>query len=201
MNAEQVNKIIKERGYTPEQAECYKYFCLDRGCFTKVISDEQYNQMVNTRLDKLNKEDIALDKLGIDIDQVKEIPPVNLTGFNFEAAYVQKQENGTFVSSKYDLIWLFFSDVQIYIYTCQFNMLSSAIKESTEEYFYKDVTAFKTSTEDATDEDNKPLPNVQFNKFSVIVPGTKLQVGVTKLESFSDTINGIKQKLREKKNE
>lgn len=207
MDAKTVDKIIKARGYTPEQAECYKYFWLDRGCFTKVISDEQYNQMVRNRLDKWNTEELALEKLGIDIDQVKEIAPVNLTGYDFFEVPVIKQESGDYVSPKVDLIWLFFSDTQIYIYTCKFSMFSSVVTESTEEYFYKDVTAFKTETKAATpekDEHGQSITNVppdlQYNLFSVIVPGATLHVAFNNLESSSDTIAGVKQKLREKKN-
>lgn len=200
MDAKSVDKKIKDNGFTLEQAECYKYFYLDRGCFTKVISDQQYDQMVNNRIEKLNNKDVALDKLGIDIDQVKEIEPVNLTGFDLSETVYIKQENGRYVSPKIDLIWLFFSDTQIYIYSCKFNMFYSTIKESTEEYFYKDVTAFRTTTEVATDEHKIEIPNAQYNKFTVIVPGADLGIAVSNLGDFSDTIAGIKQKLREKKN-
>lgn len=203
LDSKQLNEIIKKSGFTPEQAECFKYFFLKRGCFTKVMSDAQYDQMVQNRLEALNKEDIALEKLGIDIDQVKEIAPVNFTGYNYDKDIYMHQENGSYVSPTVDLMWLFFSDTQIYMYSAKFNMFSSIIEEGTEEYFYKDVTAFRTETTQVlvkVDEKDLPLPGLLVNKFTVVVPSASVTVTFDNIESSSDTINGLKQKLREKKN-
>ena len=72
--------------------------------------------------------------------------------------------------------------------------------ESTDEFFYKDVTSFSTSsvTETAHGLGDKKF-EVESNKFSMVVPGDKLYVSMDGVADSESIIQAMKQKLREKK--
>lgn len=96
------------RGKTDEQKRAIKNF-LETGClaaFTN-MKDEDYDQMVLSKLNALNLKKTALDKIGIDEDQLKEIPPVYLHGYHFDDAYAKVGKDDRIRSSKYDATWLF----------------------------------------------------------------------------------------------
>jgi len=132
------------KGKTSEQKQVIKYF-LDTGCLAALtgMKDEAYDQMVQTTLNGLNVKKKALGKIGLDEDQLKEIAPIFLHGYNYDSDALTKiGSDGRSRSSKYDAVYLFFSDTHVYMYAHTFDMTSGAKKEQTEEYFYKDITNF-----------------------------------------------------------
>ena len=81
------------------------------------------------------------------------------------------------------------------------NMDEDKKSESTEEYFYRDVTSFnsRTETEEAKDNHGNKI-EVESNKFCIVVPGATLTVALQDTTGdFESAIQGMKQKLREKK--
>lgn len=72
--------------------------------------------------------------------------------------------------------------------------------ESTDEFFYKDVTSFSTSSET---EIARGLGyqkfEVETNRFCMVVPGDKLYVPMDGVADSETIIQAMKQKLREKK--
>lgn len=154
--------------------------------------------MVAKRLAEYNTQERDLEKLGIDVDDVAEIAPVNFHGYNYEKNPIKKQISGSYVSPRYELIWVFFSDSQMFTYKCAFDMFNNFIDESTQEYFYKDVTSFKTATAKPEESDAEDL---RYERFTIIIPGDNISVSMTGTEqNSSDIIFGMKQKLRKKKN-
>ena len=79
-------------------------------------------------------------------------------------------------------------------------------KESTEEYFYKDITNFSTSadTVETPFYDKKKnetfLKNVDSNRFALTVPGDKFYCSMEQNDYTERAIQGMKAMLREKKN-
>ena len=74
----QVNQQLLEqykRGKTAEQQKVIDYFCKEDGCFSKNITDDAYVQMVINKRDSLKLRQKALSKIGLDEDEVSEIPP------------------------------------------------------------------------------------------------------------------------------
>lgn len=197
MDKKQLQSLMQ--GKTNAQRIAYEYFYKEPGCLSSKPSDQDYNNLVQNRLKELNTQDRALEKLGVDIDQVNEISPVNFHGYDLDEGPYLRQNSGEWVTPRYEFIWVFFSDSQIYIYHCSFNMFNNGIDESTQEYFYKDVTSFKTATYKPK---NAPQDtDIRYEKFSIIVPGDSVSVSMTGTEENSTSIvNGMKQKLREKKN-
>ena len=183
-----------------------KYFTAS-GCIAGLsrMKDDVFDQMVTTKLNDLNLKQKALGKIGLDEDQLKEIPPVYLHGFNFDDAYMRIGKDGRLRSSKYDATWLFFSSTQMYMYSYTMDMASDSKKETTEEYFYKDITNFSTASESVSAPQTsgcfgnaKPKAS-EYNKFTLVVPGDKFSCSISGVSDAENSINAMKQKLREKK--
>ena len=194
--------LLKEvcRGKSEEQKKVIEYFCKEEGCLSKNISDDEYLQMVLRKRDSLNLKAKALGKIGLDEEEVSEISPAMFEGFVFKNAYAKQRANGKWVSSAYQVSWVFFSSTQVYIYRYTFHKDEDKKNESTDEFFYKDVTSFSTSSETETAHglgDEKF--EVETNKFCMVVPGDKLYVSMDGVEDSEAIIQAMKQKLREKK--
>ena len=181
------------RGKNAEQIKVIEYFLKSEGCFSKNMTDDEYMAIVRKKR--------ALSKIGLDEDELQEIPPIMFEGFTFKNAWSKRRANGNWVSSAYQVSWLFFSATEVYIYQYTMNMDEDKKSESTEEYFYRDVTSFnsRTETEDAKDNHGNKI-EVESNKFCIVVPGATLTVALQDTTGdFESAIQGMKQKLREKK--
>jgi len=201
-NAVAVRKLCE--GKTGDQKKVINYF-LREGCLTGKISDDEYIKMVHAKRDSMNFRQKAIDKVGLDEDEIKEIPPAEFKGFVYNNAFAKKTANGDWVSSSYQVSWIFFSSTQIYLYFYTFNMDDDNKFEVTQEFFYKDITSFTTTseTETAKEYKNKDVSKdlqVTTNKFAVVVPGDKLYMSMGDAGDSENTIQAMKQKLREKKN-
>lgn len=188
------------KGKSAEQAKVIEYFCKQEGCLSKNMSDDEYFQMVVRKRDSLNLRQKALSKIGLDEDEVCEILPAVFEGYVFKNAFAKKKANGSWVSSSYQVAWLFFSSTQTYIYRYTFNMDEDKKSESTDEFFYKDVTSFSTASETETAHglgDEKI--EIETNKFKMVVPGDKIFVSMDGVSNSEEIIQAMKQKLREKK--
>ena len=90
-NAKAVRAVCQ--GKTAEQQEVIKYFCQE-GCLTgKTISDDEYLSKVRAKRDSLNLRQKALNKIGLDEDEVSEIPPAMFEGFIYKNAYAKKNSS------------------------------------------------------------------------------------------------------------
>ena len=200
----EISKICK--GKTEYQKKVIKYrhggvFVLGK------MTDADYDQHVQNVIAKLNTKQRALNKIGLDEDQLREIDPVFFEGYSSENAFVGKDDK--LRSTKYETAWLFFSDTQVYMYSYKMDMMSDDKKESTEEYFYKDITNFSTSAETIEafktktgcfGSSEKEKVNREFSNFGLIVPGDKFRCSTSNVKNLDQSVNAMKQKLREKKN-
>ena len=152
--------------------------------------------MVDRKKQKYGSAKYALNKLGIDEEQVNEISPVCFEGFDYKNAYVKKTINGKWISSRYEVTWIFFSDSQVHVYSCGFDMDKENKKESTSEYFYKDVNSFSTISEEEVGQNNITVPTEKFGMYGA---GINFECALTNCDNVVQSINGMRQKLREKK--
>lgn len=196
------------KGRNEDQKAVIRYFCNDPACLSKKpISDSEYDQMILDFLKSNDYKQKALNKIGLDEDQVKEIEPVHFEGFLYDKQSLAKQgDDGKYRSSKYQVSWLFFSATQVYLYQNTFNMDEDGTKEVTEEYFYKDITNFSTSSDTVEtpfydkDQGINVLMNVDSNRFAITVPGDKFYCSLEQTDYTERAIQGMKAMLREKKN-
>ena len=210
MNKTELDQFKK--GKTKEQSKVINYFTKEGCCAVfGVMKDDEYLQMVRNKRDSFKLREKAFAKIGLDEDQVKEIPPVCLQGFRFDRAWAKKTAAGRWVSSSYEVAWLFFSSTQLYLYSMRFNMDEDKKSESTQEFFYKDVTALSTVTDSYSSSAEEAKNRVktfgdrkidlETTYFAITVPGEKLTVAMDEDEvpDREAVVQAMKQKLREKK--
>ncbi|MFD1485504.1 hypothetical protein ACFQ5J_09705 [Lacticaseibacillus baoqingensis] len=202
-NAKAVRQLT--RGKNEEQKKVIEYFTR-QGCLVKTMSDAEYLDLITKKRDSLNLRDKAISRIGLDEDEIKEISPIRLEGPVFKNAYSKKMDNGKFTSSRYQVTWIFFSKTQVHLYTYTFDMDEDKKQESTEEYFYQDVTSFTTSnmTETAKYMDGQveKTREVETSKFKMVVPGDQMLVAMDgDVQSAEESIQGMKSMLREKKSQ
>jgi len=198
-----------KKGKTPEQTKVIKYFT-DQGVCASLgmMKDVEYLALVHRTRDSLKLREKALEKIGLDEEQVSEIPPVCIQGFSVSNAFAKKTSLGRWVTSCYEVTWLFFGSNQLYLYTKKFNLDEGKKTERTDEFFYKDVTSLSTATEVITNETSEGIRTVsaekvqvETTKFMMIVPGDKLTVAIDPYDvpDHEAIIKAMKHKLREKK--
>jgi hypothetical protein len=194
------------KGRSEEQKKVIRYFCVS-GCFKRTMTDAQYDEIVKQYLAKTDFKQKALNKIGLDESELKEIDPVHFEGYLFDGkkTFSKRGKDGLWRSSAYQVSWLFFSSTQVYLYQNTFHLDEDGKKEATEEYFYKDITNFATSSDTVEtsywDPQKKKymLENVDSNRFALTVPGDKFYCSMEQNEYTERAIQGMKAKLREKK--
>ena len=196
-NAKAVRKLCQ--GKNADQQKVIEYFCKE-GCMTKTMSDDEYLTMVRNKRDAMNFKQKALSKIGLDEEEVSEISPAMFEGFVYKNAYAKQNATGKWVSSAYQVSWVFFSSTQVYLYSYTFNMDEDKKNERTDEFFYKDVTSFSTLSESDTAHglEGKTF-DVTSEQFAMVVPGDKLFLAMGDIQNADSIIQAMKQKLREKK--
>ena len=198
------------KGRTPEQKKVIKYFYGLGGCLSAGVKDEDYEAIVMAIAKSTDFKQKALNKMGLDESQVNEIEPVHFEGYLFEdGCDIIYGKDKVWRSSKYQVTWLFFSSSQIYLYQYTFNMNEDGKKESTQEYFYEDITNFTTSSEtierivfdkvSCSGKRTSVRKNIDYNIFAIVVPGDKLYCSMVQNDLSEKSIQGMKAKLREKK--
>ncbi|MCL1934157.1 MAG: hypothetical protein FWF53_10160 [Candidatus Azobacteroides sp.] len=192
------------RGKTDEQITALKYFLLrgDGGWLNKakLVSDQEFDDLVEKALNVNNSRQKALDKIGIDESEVNEVEPVNFWGNKYDDGFFKKGNDGKYRASKIQITRIFFSSTQIYIYQDNFNLTESVTSIRTEEYFYKDITNFSTLTETVTIKILGNNETFESHQFAIVVPGNKFMCALPPWgDSYEKVIQGMKAKLREKK--
>lgn len=204
------------RGKTSEQQAIIKFFYgAGGGCMgSSGMTVQQYQEKVASRLATLNTKQMALKKLGIDEDEVREIEPVAFEGYVFNDKsdnLVARASSNKWVSSDYMITWLFFGEKELFIYQYSFSMTSDSKRENTMQYFYQDVTNFAAASDThqkwvADDaggcSGGKEMRQVSTDadEFKIVVPGDTLRCSMTPTDSTDAAIRGMRNKLREMKN-
>ena len=107
----------------------------------KLMSDEEYEQLVREKIESMNIAELGLEKLGLDPDQVKEINPIIIqdqviTDTSFT---VRNETTHALHSSTQYVTYLYFTDEELFVYKIQFDMCCNTQDEWTSEFFYKDI--------------------------------------------------------------
>ena len=204
-NKQVAQQYVKQHGLKGQEKELVlKYFTPATGCLAKNMSDEEYHKLVLDKANSLDTKKKGLNKLGVEEEEVNEIEPVKIVGWE-DGVWSPSGE----MSNRYGVTWLYFSDKQIYVYQIIFDMLSASFKERAEEYFYKDVTNVAT-TDDSEQVDfyKKACMSVKVvhgtvnrSRVKIVVPGEKFEIGLFPKDNqdFEERIRAVKAKLREKK--
>ena len=199
-------KAQLKRGKSADQKLAIDYLIPKTGIIGMLTNkkDEDFDAVLKTLVDGFGSYKRAINKIGLDEDELKEIPPVTLYGYEDEKAQLSRVgKDGVFRSNLYSITHLFFSSTQVYMYQVILDTISNTKKERTEEYFYKDITNFSTSND--TRESlrftgclNKlSRVSTEVQQFSLIVPGDKFSAAT--FGDIEQSVKAMKGKLREKK--
>lgn len=186
-----------KKGRTSGQKKAIDYFYKPRGCIFGKVYDSTYDYLVLKKLNALGAKNKARERLGLDAEQIGEISPIALHGYTFKDAGFRRQvkrigDDGMTRSSAYNITWLFFSDEQLFTWSLTFDMLSRAKREITREFFYKDITSVSILTDTFEGGD-------RYHVFQITVSGDKFTCPINATSKAEQAIQGMKQKIREKK--
>lgn len=213
---QQYFKELKE-GKTHDQKAIIDFFSVDYigGCMGKISSSmtiEQYQQKVLERCNSLHIKERAEAKIGVDRSQLYEINPICLSGFCYgdllkDNIMLKVSPDGYAVSSQYSVSWIFFSTLQIYIYTITFDMHSDNIWEETYDFFYQDITSFSTETKIVEHIIKKGClffkkvtkKNYRVDSLEIRVPNDHYYFSMRNSENVTRSISAAKAMLRERK--
>ena len=167
----------------------------------KLMTDEEYEKMVEEKISSMNIGQLSLVKLGLDEEQVKEIQPIIFRDkvITDESLKVRNDENYSVHSSTQHVTYLYFTDEQLFVYKIQFDMCCNMQNEWTDEFFYKDICDVSLS------ESRNVLAygNTKFEystvAFKIIATNSEIGFVLEGDKLRMDSIQAMKQKIREKK--
>jgi hypothetical protein len=206
-------------GKTKEQKKVIDFFASGGrgGCLTSTMDLEDYLEYVDKMVNSVNFKKKAMEKIGIDESQVSEIAPICLTNFHFDddcysvVGRIKQDDNVYAVSNEYSVSWLFFSATQMYVYTYIFDTISNNIWEYCREFFYTDITCFRTihrvverieSKVNGCSGCLKPKPihsDYDVDTLCITVPGEDYVISIKNSAECVNSIYAARAFVREKK--
>ncbi len=166
----------------------------------KTPTDYEYDAYVNKHLEGLKSK--ALSKLGIDEDEVKEIEPIVLGGYDYDKFSLCKLgKDGKWRTDRYEIIYLFFSQNEVHCYSYNFCTTEEQKTECTDVYFYQDIVSASTVSANAKFIDDKNVQkNYTYEAFKLTTAGgTALNVSMRNVDEAQRSINAMRQLLKAKK--
>lgn len=157
-------------------------------------SDSDIDAAVNSQLSNLQQR--ALNKLGLDIEEVKEIAPISFHGYDYKGALVKQGKDDLYRSSKYEAVMFFFAADDVHCYTYNFSITEDWHRDSTDVYFYKDLVSVSTQT------DNMTVGALKFDYeyFKLTTAGgTSISCNVRNANDSQRSINAMRQLILAKK--
>lgn len=160
-----------------------------------IPSDSQYDNEVTKKLSDLKSK--ALNALGLDEDEVKEIEPISFDGYVYKnASNAKKGNDGLWRTNKYEYVILFFAEHEVHCYTYNFDTTLDSKTEATDVYFYKDIVSVSTSSDSV----NLLGNSIDYEFFKLTTAGgTALSVSLRDASNAQRSINAMRTLLRAKK--
>lgn len=145
----------------------------------------------------------AVRKFMLDEDEVSEVDPIVLSGYQIEDLWLQplfKMENGQFRTSNYDGVVIMFSSEQIYYYKYSFSLVSDKHNEVAHELFYDDITSIETNISTCTKYEGSRKHEIKYNNFVLKTKGgNEFRTSFKDSDAVERSIIGMKQLVRERK--
>ena len=167
----------------------------------KIMTDDEFEKLVDKKIKEMNVEKLGMERLGIDTEQVKEITPIVLRDkvVNERSLRVYNKETGTLHSSTQYVTMLYFTDEELFVYKIQFDMCCNMQDEWTSEFFYKDICDISSHTY----KNVLKFEGVDYEystvSFSIIASNSSIGFDLDGNNENVGSIQAMKQKIREKK--
>lgn len=162
-------------------------------------TDEEIDAAVVSQLSNIKER--AMNKLGIDEDEVNEIKPISFDGYVYKNAQIKKGKDGKYRSNKYQSVMFFFSDKEVHCYTYDFSITENSQRESTDVYFYKDIVSVSTQTEGTEISVGKGKTSTfDYEYFKLTTTGgTSISCAVRNIDDAQRSINGMRTLIRSRR--
>ena len=161
------------------------------------LSDQEYDNAVISMLDGIDQK--ALNKLGIDEDEVKEIDPITFDGYVVSGFdYAKKGKDNKWRTNKYQSTTLLFSANEVHCYTYTYSTTEEKKTEATDVYFYKDIVSVSTASDTVKYPGEDKDTEYEYFKLTT-AGGTALTVTLRDVEGAQRSINAMRQLLKQKK--
>ncbi len=166
-----------------------------------LMTDEEFEALVDAKIESLNIAQLGLDRLGLDEDQVKEIKPIILRDkvIDEKSLTVRNKGNHSIHSSTQYVTYLYFTDEQLFVYKIQFDMCCNMQDEWTSEFFYKDICDVSSYTY----KNILKIDDYEFEystvSFKIIAFNSSIGFDMDGDNDKVGSIQAMKQKIREKK--
>lgn len=156
----------------------------------------------------------AFPKLGVEEEEVSLARPIEFWGYNFgwdlnddanQQAMHVRGSDGRWRASEVFIGGFYFSENVVHYYYRIASLVSDAVKEGTEEFFYKDIVSVKTETEDRAFRDPKTGKSdekmrVRYEKFSLRNSGGEsTNCSVNSSSDAEAAVNAFRALLKQKK--
>lgn len=174
------------------------------GCLASLgaMKPGEYYNYVQDKIRSLNVEAKALKKLGIEKSEVSEVEPLIVWGFAPPKTKIENyyESEGTVLSPDVQATCMFFSDNRVYLYCYSFSTLTSAQKETADEFTYRDIVNISTIEEsDEVSYGKKKKKTITYTLLALSVPGEKMRFGCRNDSDTERMVKAAKQKIREMK--
>ena len=175
-------------------------------------SDAEIDAQAAAMLSDIRKR--AFSKLGIEEEEVSLSAPLEFWGYEFQnvlpddanrSAWNILGKDACWRSSEVSISGFYFSEDVVHYYWRTASLVSDAVKEGTEEYFYKDIVSVKTSSEDSEFKDPKtgrviPGKRIQYEQFALRNSGGESTFCSVKSGSEVEAaVNAFRALLKQKK--
>jgi len=208
---------------TKEQQRVIRYFLYNGSILSKgEMKDEEYDALLKNYLDKTDFKKRALNKFDLDESDITEIKPAKLENFYFEENdYLSKRgKDGKFRCSAFQVSWVFATNDKFLIYSNTFHLDNDVVKETVNEYYWKDIDRITISNETRkitsynipslmispffNDMAKKISTSINYNTTLLTVSSRneKIERSINEMDDSQErTFRGLKSKLDEKKKE
>lgn len=175
-------------------------------------SDAEIDAQASAMLSDIKK--LAFPKLGIEEEEVAMANPIEFWGYEFKNVLTDDAnrdawnilgKDGNWRSSEVFLGGFYFSENVVHYYWRTASLVSDAVKEGTEEYFYKDIVSVKTESGDIEFKDpkkNKVIPGKRVRYETFILRNSGGESTVCSVNSNDDAekaVNAFRAMLKQKK--
>ena len=165
------------------------------------ISGSEYDAAIAKYVDGLSRTR-ALNKLGVDAIEVREIAPIILGGYEFGgAAELKRGEDKIWRSNIYKAAMLYFSRYALHCYTLSFKTTEDRIlNEATDVYFYQDIVS--ASTESVNETVEAGADEIAINSVGLVLKmkdGASITINLPNSRHTQESVNAMLALLREKK--
>jgi len=166
-----------------------------------LISHEAYEQAVKDKIKEMNVARMGLLHLGLDEEQIREIKPVVFTDYEVIGTSLRAYDadKKKVHSSTQSVMYIYFTDEQIYVYKLQFDMCCNKQEEWTSEFFYADICDVSTYINKNVLDIGVATIEYSTLKVNIVATNSEISFSMENDKTAYASVHAMRQKVRERK--